>query len=130
MRVLEYVMLAVAALGIINSLLANVMDRIREIGVLRALGMSRRKVSKMVVMEATLVGLVGVVSGALTGLAVGFVMLKHVTSEQTGWHFSYMAPWSSVWEVALIVLPISALAGFYPARQAASLRVREALDYE
>ena len=130
MRVLEYVMLAVAALGIINSLLANVLDRIREIGVLRALGMPRRKVSKMVVMEATLVGLVGVVSGALTGLAVGFVILKHVTSEQTGWHFAYLPPWGTVWEVALIVLPISALAGFYPARQAGALRVREALDYE
>jgi putative ABC transport system permease protein len=130
MRVLEYIMLVVAALGVINSLLANIMDRIREIGVLRALGMLRGHISRMIVLEATLVGLVGVAAGALTGSALGYVILKHVTSVQTGWHFPYAPPWQAMGEIALIALPISAVAGFFPARQAAGLVVRDALDYE
>jgi len=130
MRVLELVLLVVAALGIINSLLANVIDRIREIGVLRALGMLRRHVAKMVVIEATLIGLVGIVGGAVTGIALGYVIVTHVTSVQTGWYFAYQVPWGRIGQVIAITLPIAGTAGFYPAKQAASLVVRDALDYE
>jgi putative ABC transport system permease protein len=130
MRVLEFVLLVVAVLGIINSLLANVLDRIREIGVLRALGMLRHQVSRMIIMEATMTGLVGIVAGSLTGIAMGYVIVTYVTSLQTGWFFAYQPPVRRMLEIAAIALPLAAVAGWYPARQAASLVVRDALDYE
>jgi putative ABC transport system permease protein len=130
MRVLEFVLLVVAALGILNSLLANVLDRIREIGVLRALGMLRGQVARMIVMEAMLIGLVGIVAGALTGIGMGYVILTHVMSVQTGWYFTYQVPIRRIAEIAAVALPIAAFAGWYPARQAAGLVVRDALDYE
>ena len=130
MRVLEFVLLVVAALGIINSLLANVLDRIREIGVLRALGMLREHVAKMIVIEAVLIGLVGICGGVVTGIGLGYVIVTHITSVQTGWYFAYQLPWERMLHIAAIALPIAAMAGWYPARQAAGLVVRDALDYE
>ena len=130
MRVLELVTLTVAALGMLTAVLANVLDRVREIGVLRALGMLRAQVRKMVVIEATLTGLIGTLAGALVGVAVGYVLLRHITMVQIGWYLPYRVPFGSIIELALVTVPISALAGFYPARHAAQLRVTDALDYE
>lgn len=130
MRMLELVMLVVATLGIINSLFASVLDRVREIGVLRALGMRRAHTSQVIVIEAALVGLVGLVAGALTGIGLGYVIVTHVTAVQTGWHFPYQPPWLRLAQIAAIVLPVAAAAGWYPAKQAAGLVVRDALNYE
>ena len=129
-RALELVALVVAVLGIINAQLANVLDRVRELGVLRALGMLRRQVSRMVVVEATLVGALGTLAGVLLGIALGDVMLNHINLVQTGWYFPYRLSWGAIAEVSLLTVPAAALAGLYPARAAARLVVTEALDYE
>ena len=65
-----------AALGIVNTLTMGVVERIREIGVLRAIGMTRRQAMRMVVVEAALLGIVGVVLGSLAGLGAGAVLLQ------------------------------------------------------
>jgi putative ABC transport system permease protein len=130
MRTLEILAIVIAALGVVNALLANVLDRVREIGVLRAIGTLRRQLRRVVVIEAVLVGTIGALSGALLGLELADVMLTHINVVQTGWYFSYHAPWLSILGLMLITLPISAFAGWYPAREAAVLNVCEALSYE
>jgi putative ABC transport system permease protein len=130
MHVLEVVTLVVAMLGMVTAVLANVLDRVREVGVLRALGMQRRQVRKLVMVEATLVGGVGAVGGILVGLGIGYILLRHIAGVQMGWHLPYTFPLGSIVTMLAVTLPVSALAGFYPARQAAALAVREALDYE
>jgi putative ABC transport system permease protein len=67
---LAIIAVIVAALGIVNTLTMGVVERIREIGVLRAIGMSRRQAMRMVVVEAALLGIVGVVLGALAVLGL------------------------------------------------------------
>ncbi len=129
-RVLEIVTLIVAAMGMVTSVLANVLDRVREIGVLRALGMLRAQVRKMVVVEATLIGGIGTVGGTLTGLALAYILLRHVATVQMGWYLPYQLPVAALVTVVAVNLPISALAGFYPALHAARLVVSDALDYE
>jgi len=129
-RALELVALIVAVLGIINAQLANVLDRVRELGVLRALGMLRRQVSRMVVVEAALVGALGTAAGVLLGVALGDVLLNHINLVQTGWYFPYRLSWGAIAEVTCLTVPAAALAGLYPARAAARLVVTEALDYE
>ena len=72
---LAIVAVIVAVLGIVNTLTMGVVERIREIGVLRAIGMSRRQAMRMVIVEAVVLGLVGIVLGSAAGLGVGAVML-------------------------------------------------------
>lgn len=129
-RALELVALIVAVLGIVNTQLASVLDRVREIGVIRALGMRRAQVSRMIVIEAALVGAIGTLAGVLLGMALGYVLLDHINLVQTGWYFPYHLSISAILEVSALTLPAAALAGFYPAREAARLVVTEALEYE
>jgi putative ABC transport system permease protein len=130
MRALELVALIVAVLGIVNAQLANVLDRIRELGILRALGMLRRQIRRMVVIEAALVGGVGTLAGVLLGMGLGRVLLSHINLVQTGWYFPYHLSVSSILEVSALTLPAAALAGLYPAHEASHLVVTEALEYE
>ncbi|MDB4973553.1 MAG: transporter permease protein [Myxococcaceae bacterium] len=130
LHVLEVVTLMVAMLGMVTAVLANVLDRVREVGVLRALGMLRGQVRKMVVVEATLIGGVGALGGILVGLGVGYILLRHIAGFQMGWHLPYQLPLASILTMLAVTLPVSALAGFFPARKAAGLVVSEALDYE
>ena len=64
----------IAGLGIINTLTMNVYERVREIGILRAAGMTRRQVWRMVVVEAGILGVVGAFLGCLAGVVLGFVL--------------------------------------------------------
>ena len=65
----------IAALGIVNTLTMNVIERVREIGVLRAVGMTRRQVWRSVVVEAGILGLAGAFLGIVLGLIIGAVMV-------------------------------------------------------
>jgi putative ABC transport system permease protein len=129
-RALELVALIVAVLGIVNTQFANVLDRFRELAVLRAVGMLRRQLRRMVVIEAALVGAVGTLAGVLLGLAFGHLLLDHVNLVQTGWYFPYRLSLGSIVEVSCLTIPASALAGLYPASAAARLEITEALESE
>jgi putative ABC transport system permease protein len=130
MHVLELVTLVVALLGMVSAVLANVLDRVRELGVLRAVGMLRAQLRKMVTIEATLIGLVGAIGGVFVGIGIGYILLRHVLGMQIGWHLPYEFPLPSIVTMLLVTLPLSAFSGFYPALRAGRLAVREALDYE
>ena len=123
---LAFVAVIVAALGIVNTLTMGVLERVREIGVLRAIGMSRRQAMRMVVVEAAILGIVGVVLGATTGLAVGGVLL------QVGGGLGHPggAPWLSIGLAAVLGLVLPALAALSPARAAARVSIVEALRFD
>jgi putative ABC transport system permease protein len=130
MHVLEVVTLLVALLGMVSALLANVLDRVRELGVLRALGMLRAQVQRLVIIESTFVGLIGTLAGVAMGIALGYILLRHIATVQIGWYLPYRLPASAIAQLCLVTIPLAALAGFYPARKAAQLVVSDALDYE
>jgi putative ABC transport system permease protein len=130
LQALEIITLLVAALGLMTTVLANVMDRVREIGMLRALGMHRQQVSNMIVAETVVVGFIGTVAGVILGNLLGYIALTRVTSVLIGWHLPYNVPFVVIGQLALVTLAISVVAGMIPARQAASLVVRDALDRE
>jgi len=130
LRTIEFATILVAAFGIINSLLMGVLDRVREIGILRALGMLRRQIRKTVVLEAALLCAIGIAAGLLTGLAIGYVMVEHIMLAQLGWSIPYAVPLRSIAELCLAIFPVALLAGWYPAWRASGLIVRDALAYE
>jgi putative ABC transport system permease protein len=118
----------VAGLGILNTLTMNVLERIREIGVLRALGMTRRQVWRMVVVEAGILGIVGVVLGLLTGLVVGAVMIA--LAGGFGGLVTLQIPWAVLALAAIYGIAVAMLAAAYPARVAAGMSIVEAVQFE
>lgn len=123
---LAFVAVLIAALGIVNTLTMGVVERIREIGVLRAIGMSRAQVMRMVVVEAALLGIVGLALGVATGLAVGAVLLD--LGGRTG--ALDALPWSAIAVATALGLVLPALASLYPSVVAARVSIVRALRFE
>ncbi len=130
MRALELVAIAIGVLGLVNALFACVIDRVHELGVLRALGMSRPQLRRMIVTEAVLLGLTGALGGALGGLGIGELLLEHINLVQTGWHFPYRPSAIGIGQTLLLMIAAAAVAGYWPARVASSQRVADALACE
>jgi len=120
----------IAGLGIIVTMLASVLERTREIGILRSIGMLRSQVSRVVVIESVLLGMVGGALGAGAGIVIGWMSLEGFLKGDYGASMQYHVDFSSIlWALGLSTL-LSALAGIYPARRAARTNIVEALSYE
>jgi putative ABC transport system permease protein len=126
-----YFMLAFLAfpslIAMLNTLAINVLERTREIGMIRAVGGTRKQVRRMVVAEALLLASVGTAFGILSGMYLGYVIVKALTAL---FPMAYSFPLSGVLAGIAIGLLFGALAAVIPARQAARLQVVEALRYE
>ena len=118
----------VAGLGIVNTLTMNVMERVREIGVLRAVGMTRRQVWRMVVVEAGIVGVIGALLGCLTGVAAGLVMIG--LAGGLGGSAGIEIPWLILIVAAVFGVGVAILAAAYPARLASRMSIVRAVQYE
>jgi putative ABC transport system permease protein len=110
-RALELVALIVAVLSIVNAQCANVLERSREIAVLRALGMLRKQLVYMVVIEAAMVGAIDTLAGIRLGLAFGHLLLAHINLVQTGWYLPYRVSPRAIAAVICLTVPAAALAG-------------------
>ena len=126
----EIVAVMVAIFSVINTLLASVLDRNREIGVLRAIGATQTQVRRMIVIEATWMGLIG---GAL-GLCAGSIMAYHHvvynTKLLTGWTFQFFYPYDVAGLAIFAAALLCALAGWNPAKRAAATPIVTAISYE
>ncbi|HEX8939205.1 MAG TPA: ABC transporter permease [Candidatus Limnocylindrales bacterium] len=123
---LAAVAVVIAGLGIVNTLTMSVDERVREIGMLRAAGMTRAQVWRMVVLEAGLLGAVGALLGCLGGLLVGAVILRLAAPDAapTG------LPWATAGLAFAFGLAVSLLAAAWPARLASRLSIVRAVAYE
>lgn len=127
---LVYVLLAfsilVSVLGILNTLALSVLERTRELGLLRAVGMSRRQLRTMVVLEAVLTALVGAVLGLVLGSAFAAAMSGPLAGE------GFVLAWPV--DQLVVMFVVAALAGVaaaaLPARRAARIALLEAIAYE
>ena len=126
--------LAVASLGIINTLVMAILERRREIGVLKALGAADRDVRKLFFAEAGAMGLAGGVLGALLGWGIGraiqfgtsvYLKRQGLTSPDI-----WSVPWWLVLGALVFAVLVSLAAGIYPASRAAKLDPVQALRYE
>jgi putative ABC transport system permease protein len=127
---LALVAVIVAALGIVNTLTMNVIERVREIGVLRAAGMTRGQVWRSVVVEAGIVGLAGAIVGVAAGLVVGFVMVVLGGSSLDLGDLASLVPWAIVVAAFVLGVTVAMLAAAYPARIASRISIIRAVQYE
>src|SRR6185369_3205960 len=123
------VTLLIALMGIIGTMLSAVLDRTREIGMLRAIGGTTRQVAASIVMEAAFLGFCGIVAGTLLGVLECLLFLKTLLSVDTGWHLDFVFPWESTARIGLLSMATSALAGWLPAFRAAKTDVKAAVVY-
>lgn len=126
---LFYVLLAMAVViaifGIVLTLALSVFERTREIGLLRAVGLSRRSVRAMVRWEAVIVSLIGAIVGLALGVFLGVVSVLSIPD------FTALAiPWGSMIVFLVIAAFFGVLAAILPARRAARLDVLEAIKSE
>ena len=126
-----YFMLAFLALpsliAMLNTLAISVIERTREIGMLRAVGATRKQVGQMITAEGLILAAVGTAFGILSGLYLGYVF---VAAMGVMFPMTYSFPLSGILAGIAIGLLFGALAAFIPARQAARLNVVEAIRYE
>ena len=130
MAAMAVLMAVVGGLGLAGTMGINVLERSREIGVLRAIGASTGAVLRIVLVEGLLVGALSWVSGALLSLPISKLMADAIGQAllNARLDFAFSAPGAGLW--LLVVLALAALASLLPATRAARITVREVLAYE
>jgi putative ABC transport system permease protein len=127
---LKVIAFIVAILGIINSMLAMVIERERDIGILRAIGTFKAQIRKMTLVEAQLMGLVGFVLGAVSGVLLSMVLIYVINKQSFGWTIQFF-PVPSVFVQSLVLVVVaSLLAGLFPAHAASKKTVAESVKME
>lgn len=127
---LEAVAILVAMLGAANSLLALVLDRRRELGLLRYLGASAQQVRRMILTEAALLGLLALLLGLALGFALSLLLIFVVNKQSFGWTIQFHPPLALLSGALVLVWGVTVLAGLYPARVAASLEPIDVIHEE
>ncbi len=129
-RALELIAILVSVLGIFNVLWASVLNRQREIGVLRSVGATRAQLLRIVLWEAGLLGLLADLLGLLAGIALSLILIHVINKQSFGWTIQFQFSWWVVIKSSIIALGAALLAGYLPARRAARLNVAAAVAYE
>ena len=120
----------IGSLGIVNTLLISVIQRSREIGLLRAVGMTRWQVAGTVVLEGVLMAVAGSLIGMAEGLLGGWVPVRYFELSMTGYLTPVVLPWEHIIIALALAVAIGVVASVVPARRAANLDILDAIGYE
>ena len=116
----------VSLFGVINTLVLSVFERTRELGMLRAIGMTRRQVRRMIRYESIVTALIG----ATLGIAVGIFLAVLTTTALSQYGVVFAAPYGTLVVFVGVAILAGMLAAILPARRASKLNILEALQYE
>jgi putative ABC transport system permease protein len=114
----------IAALGIVNTLAMSVIERTREIGLLRAVGLGRAQLRRMVRLEAVIISIYGAVLGLVLGTLFGVALSRSLADQGIT---ELVVPWLRMALFLVIAAIIGVLAAVGPARRAAKLQVLDAI---
>ncbi len=127
---LKVIAFVVAILGIINSMLALVIERERDFGILRAVGAFKWQIRKMTLLEAQLMGLVSFFLSVGSGILLSMVLIYVINKQSFGWTIQFF-PVPSVFFQSIVLVVIAAfLAGLIPAHAAAKKQIAESVKIE
>lgn len=127
---LQGIAILVSVLGVIGTLTALIMQRGRELAVLRAIGARRAQVQKMVVTESIAIGAIGSLLGCVCGVCLALILVYVINRQFFGWTIRFsLDPWLFVQAIAVVVVT-AALAGLVPARLAVQRVAPEAMRIE
>ncbi len=124
-----WIAVIVGALGVINTMTMNILERVREIGTLRSIGMNRRQLARMVLSEAIAMGMLGSIFGIAVAFPTSTVMVTGM-SEGSGFPVTYVFPAAAFVAGVIIALIVSQAAALYPTWRASKINVTEAIRSE
>jgi putative ABC transport system permease protein len=127
---LEAVAVFVAVMGIAGALLALVIDRRRELGLLRFLGAATGQVRKLILVEAGLLGLLANLAGLALGFALSLILIYVINKQSFGWTIRFHWPVEVLLGALTVVYGATVLAGIYPAQVAVRLNPLEVVHEE
>ncbi|MGW1186517.1 ABC transporter permease [Streptomyces sp. NPDC002559] len=120
--------LIIAVLGVINTLAMSVFERQQEIGMLRAIGLDRRRVKRMIRLEAVVISLFGAVIGVALGMFLGWAIGQTLSSDIP--EYALVIPWDRIAVFLVLAGAVGVLAALWPARSAAKLNMLTAIKTE
>jgi putative ABC transport system permease protein len=127
---LQAIALIVAALGVLTTLAASVVERTSEIGILRSLGFDRGRLARTILAEAGLLGIAANVLGVVAGLGLSLILIHVINKQSFGWSIQFVFPGRLIVDYAVLTVGASLLAGTFPAWRASRLNISEAVRYE
>jgi putative ABC transport system permease protein len=127
---LEFIAVAIALLGIVNTLLTSVLERQREMATLRAIGASAAQIRRLVLWEGLYMGLLGACLGVAGGVLLSFLLIHVINKQSFGWTIHFQFPAWLVGEGVVLALGAALIASYAPALWAARQPVVDGLRYE
>ncbi len=122
---LEVIAIFVAILGVASTLLTLILERRKEIAMLRLIGADKKQVRKMVVIEAALMGGVSQSIGIVVGVLLSLVLIYVINVQSFGWTIQFHLPVLFLVQTTVLILIATALSGIYPAARAAKMHATE-----
>jgi len=127
---LEIIAGGVALLGLFNTLIALILERKREIGIIRFIGGFQHQVKRMVLIESGILGFIGSIMGLAAGGVVSYILIFVINKQSFGWTIQIHFPYLFVLFSLILFWVVSLIAGLYPARLAVRLNPKEAVRVE
>ncbi len=127
---LIYALLAVSVIisvfGIVNTLVLSVYERTREIGMLRAIGTTRRQMRRIVRYESVITSIIGGILGTVLGVLFAYIVSSRLASQG----ITFSVPWSQLVVFLIVAAAVGVIAAVLPARRAARVNILDAIHYE
>jgi putative ABC transport system permease protein len=127
---LEAVAIVVAVLGVTATLVTLILERRRDLALLRVVGADLGQIRRMIVIESGLLGLASQVLGSLAGLVLAVILIYVINVQSFGWTIQFHLPVAFLAQAMAAVFVATTLAGLYPARLAAGFRPAEEISTE
>ena len=124
-----WIAVIISALGVVNTMTMNILERVREIGTLRSIGTTRGQLARMILSESGMMGLLGSIFGLLVAVPVSFVMVQGM-KQGSGFQMNYIFPASAFVSSVVVALIVSQLAALYPTWRAGRINIIEAVKEE
>jgi putative ABC transport system permease protein len=127
---IEAISIAVSLIGVINTLLTFVLERKREISVIRYLGGSWHQITRVLVLSAGVVGIGGILLGSLMGLLMSVIFITVINKISFGWEIQFRIPYLYLSGVTAVLFLTTLMAGLIPARVARRIDPKRFISFE
>ena len=124
------VAIVVAVLGIVNTMTALILERTRELALLRVSGLSAKELRTMLVLESTILGAGSTAAGLVMGYVLSWILINVINKQSFGWTIDFHTPVALIVASLGVTLLSSALAGLAPARMANRIHIASAIKSE
>ena len=127
---IEFISILVSLIGVINTLLALVFERKREISIVRYMGGSWKQIQQSLMLSSGITGITGIFLGTLLGPLMSIILIRVVNKISFGWEIHFKMPVVSLAVVTLILFITTLLAGLLPSKVAQKIDPRRFVSFE